>query len=551
MATSDVDGGARFEQVDWNTVDPSGRAVGLRSRLFLLCVGVVLAALAYDYFVAAPDPLFENVGLEEGLQDPFTWDVRGIDWLFVLSLLVFGFYVLYPLYEHADRTRQYLDELTNNRAATFALAYLTCFFFFGLFGTILVGRPSVDVLRSSKPPVSFATPGSFDLVVATVAVPTARIDLFTLLVLVSVGALLTWSLLAKVDRDRELDAFGDIAGVFGRVGLGFVATFSLVGTVFAVFPVADYGVAAGIGTIVGVGWAVLWLSRSDVPFGVEHVRAAAVVLTAFAGVFLVGFVVVQTVVYDFFQFDPVGSGVVSTSCPDYASAGPGQCYGTWDYPLGSTRYGLGMIPVIFSGMRVSLQVALISSMLIVPLATMVGTVAGYVGGVVDDVLMSYVDVQQTVPAIIVYMIAIHVFGRSLFVLVVVFGLLSWGGAARLVRSEVLQRREEDFVTAARSAGAGHWRVMFRHVLPNVSNTVLTSVTRQIPQLILAETAIAFLDLNDIMLMSWGETIASLLKFLPDGWWMSTEVVVVLAVTVLSFSVLGDALRDVLDPRGDS
>ncbi|WP_440991124.1 ABC transporter permease [Haloarchaeobius baliensis] len=540
MATSDAEDRARFEQVDWGTVEPTSGGLGRRSALFLASLAVVLGALWYDFAVAAPDPLFHNVGLAEGVEDAFTWDVRGIDWLFSVSLLVFVFYVLYPMYENLDRTKAYFDELTNNRAATFALGYVTLFFFGGVFGPLLVGQPSPDIQATSRPPVSFAT-------------PIGRVDLFSLLVVGSICALATWAVLDRLDRHRELGAFGDVARVLVRVALGFLATFTLVGTVFNVFSVASFRVAAALGAVVGVALGLRWAVVSDRSFGVEQLRATAVVLLAFAGLLVVGIEVLQFVVYDIVKFDPIAGGVSSASCPPYAEA-PGRgtnCYGTWDYPLGTARYGQGIIPFVFTGMRVSLQVALICSMLIVPLATFVGTVAGYVGGVVDDLLMSYTDIQQTLPAIIVYMITIHVFGRSLFVLVVVFGLFSWAGAARLVRSEVIQRRQEDFVTAARSAGAGHWRIMGRHVLPNVSNTVLTSVTRQIPNLILAEAAIAFLALNNIMLPSWGETISSTLQFIPDGWWMSTIPVVVLSVTVLSFSVLGDALRDVLDPRSDS
>ncbi|WP_439025817.1 ABC transporter permease [Haloarchaeobius sp. DT45] len=538
MATRSGTDSARFETIDWETVDSTGRLLTRRTVLFLLSVATILVLLLYDAFVAAPDPLFHNVGLQEGLQNPFTWDVRGIDWLFVLSLLVFGFYIVLPLATDVDRTRRYVAELRKNKSATFALGYLVCFLAFGVFGTILVGRPSTEVTKTSRPPVSFAT-------------PLGRIDLFTLLVLLGVTLLASWVLLATFDRDRELAGIAPVSGAVARFGLVSLLVATPLAVLFAVFPVASPTVAATIGVLAGVTAVTFWALRTDLGVGRETVRGLGVVGVVFAGLFLAGFALVQTVLYGFLGFDPVATGVVATTCPQSAAAPGGGCYGTWADPLGTNRWGKSMVQLVFDGMRVALQVALISSVLIVPLATLTGTVAGYVGGLVDDLLMSYVDIQQTVPAIVVYMITAHVFGRSLFVLVLVFGLLSWGGAARLVRSEVLQRREEDYITAAESAGAGKSRIMFHHILPNVSNAVLTSVTRQIPQLILAEAAIAFLNLNDIMLISWGETINISLKFLPDGWWMSTIPVVFLAVTVLSFSVLGDALRDVLDPRGDA
>ncbi|WP_435363389.1 ABC transporter permease [Haloarchaeobius sp. DYHT-AS-18] len=535
MATRSGSDRAQFETIDWDAVEPTGGVLTRRSWLFLLSVAAILLLLLYDVFVAAPDPLFHNVGLQQGVQDPFTWDVRGIDWVFMLSLLVFGFYIVAPLVDDMARTKRYAAELRKNKSATFALGYLVCFFVFGVVGTIIVGRPSTDVSATSQPPVSFGT-------------PLGRIDLFTLLVLLGVTLLGSWVLLAKLDRDRELAAIAPITGAIARFGLVSLLVSTPLAVLFSVFPIAPLTLAAGAGVLAGLVAVAAWAVRTNLGLGSETFRGLAVVGGAFAVLFVAGFALVQTVLYGFLGFDPLATGVVATSC-EGAAAVSGGCYGSWAEPLGTNRYGKSMVKLVFDGMRIALQVALISSVLIVPLATLTGTVAGYVGGIVDDLLMSYVDIQQTVPAIVVYMITVHVFGRSLFVLVLVFGLLSWGGAARLVRSEVLQRREEDYITAAESAGAGKTRIMFHHVLPNVSNTVLTSVTRQIPQLILAEAAIAFLNLNDIMLISWGETVSISLKFLPDGWWMSTIPVVFLAVTVLSFSVLGDALRDVLDPRG--
>ena len=191
MAASDADERARFEQVDWDAVEPSGGGVGRRSALFLASLAVVLAAFWYDFAVASPDPLFYNVGLAEGLKEPFAWDVRGIDWLFSVSLLVFVFYVLYPMYENLDRTKAYFDKLTNNRAATFALGYVTLFFFGGVFGPLLVGQPSTDIPATSRPPVSAAT-------------PLGRVDLFSVLVVGSLCALATWGL---------LDSLGSLPGV--------------------------------------------------------------------------------------------------------------------------------------------------------------------------------------------------------------------------------------------------------------------------------------------------------------------------------------------------
>jgi peptide/nickel transport system permease protein len=227
----------------------------------------------------------------------------------------------------------------------------------------------------------------------------------------------------------------------------------------------------------------------------------------------------------------------------------GRCHGSLTYPLGTNRDGKALVDLSLSGMHVALQVALITSMIIVPIATAVGTVAGYVGGWVDELLMRYVDIQQAIPAFIVYLMVIFVYGRSLFVFIAVFGLFNWGGVARLVRADVLQLRESEYVLAAENAGASSLFIIRRHILPNVSGTVVTATTRQIPMLILAEAAISYLNLNDIVLMSWGEAIAlGLHTRFPEVWWDAVIPVMFLSTTVLAFSLFGDALRDLLDPR---
>ena len=248
-------------------------------------------------------------------------------------------------------------------------------------------------------------------------------------------------------------------------------------------------------------------------------------------------------------------GLVTSTC-----VGPtvdGFCHGSWAYPLGTGTLGENMALLVLSGMHVSLQVAVITAVFMIPLATLVGLVAGYSGGVVDTVLMRYVDVQQSVPAFVVYLIFVFLAGPSLFMFVVVFGLLNWGSIARLVRSEVIQRREEEYIEAARSAGVSRWTIIRKHLLPNVSNTVLIGTTQKIPQLVLLETALTFINIGDIgrYMPSFGDTIATGIR--THGytepmnlWWLWVIPVVVLVITVVALSVVGDTLRDVFDPRGD-
>ncbi|MFC7230240.1 ABC transporter permease [Saliphagus sp. GCM10025308] len=227
-----------------------------------------------------------------------------------------------------------------------------------------------------------------------------------------------------------------------------------------------------------------------------------------------------------------------------------QCHGSWEYVLGTDRWGYEMVDLLVVGARPVAYAVLVTAGIIVPLATIVGLLAGYYGGSVDDLLMSYVDVQLSIPAIVIYMIAYLFIGDSFFVLLAAFGLLSWGGIARIVRSETLQRREEGYVLAARVLGASRPYVLRRHVLPNITNSVIPAAFHLMAVLVLTEAALAFLGFHATF-QSWGMTMGEgLFRASPlDAWWVSTFPAIALGLTVAAFKVAGDGLRDALDPRG--
>jgi peptide/nickel transport system permease protein len=229
----------------------------------------------------------------------------------------------------------------------------------------------------------------------------------------------------------------------------------------------------------------------------------------------------------------------------------GQCRGTMAHPLGTTGDGKDVLVLVVYGMQVSMKVGLISTLLVVTIGTTVGTVAAYGGGLVDEALMRYVDVQLVFPAFFLYLLLTYLFGGSLFMFIVIFGLTGWGSIARLVRSEALQRAEEAYVTAARGAGAGTFYVIRRHLVPNVSNSVITAATLLIPGFILFEASLSFLSLGDPTVPSWGLVIATGRSDLSTAWWISTVPGVFLFTTILAFNFLGDALRDALDPRQEA
>ena len=229
----------------------------------------------------------------------------------------------------------------------------------------------------------------------------------------------------------------------------------------------------------------------------------------------------------------------------------GRCRGTMAHPLGTTGDGKDILVLVIYGMQVSMKVGLISTLLVVTIGTTVGTVAAYGSGLVDELLMRYVDIQLVFPAFFLYLLLTYLFGGSLFMFIVIFGLTGWGSIARLVRSEALQRAEEEYITAARSAGAGTLYVIRRHLVPNVSNSVITAATLLIPGFILFEASLSFLSLGDPTVPSWGQVIANGRSDLSTAWWVSTFPGVFLFTTILAFNFMGDARRDALDPRQET
>jgi peptide/nickel transport system permease protein len=199
-------------------------------------------------------------------------------------------------------------------------------------------------------------------------------------------------------------------------------------------------------------------------------------------------------------------------------------------------------------MEVSMQVGLIGTLISISIAVGVALSAAYYGGLIDEVLMRYVDIQQTFPTFFLFLLLAYTLGGGLFTLILIFGFAGWGASARIMRAEALQRRQETYLTAAKSAGAGTVWSIRRHLLPNISNSIITAATLTIPGIILAEAAIAFLGLGDPSVPSWGRIIANGRDELGRAWWTSTFPGVFLFFTVLAFNFLGDALRDALDPR---
>ena len=223
-------------------------------------------------------------------------------------------------------------------------------------------------------------------------------------------------------------------------------------------------------------------------------------------------------------------------------------YGRPDHPLGTDSKGRDMLAMLISGARISLLVGLLATGIAIFLGTFIGVLSAYSGGWVDNALMRFTDVMMTFPFFLLLVMIVFIFGPSLAIIVVVIGLTGWTGAARLIRSETLSIRTRDFITASRALGASDARIMFNHLIPNVSSLIIVMATLSIPGVIMAEAALSFIGLGDPMSTSWGTILNTGQHSLDTAWWVAVEPGIMLFLTVLSFNFFGDGLRDAFDPR---
>lgn len=242
--------------------------------------------------------------------------------------------------------------------------------------------------------------------------------------------------------------------------------------------------------------------------------------------------------------------LLMTYAPDQISFGARTLPPSAEHWLGTDRNGRDVYSRLIKGGQVSLATGFAAVALVMTIGTVLGAASGYFGGFVDSVIMRFTDILLSIPLILLLILAAALFRPSLTTTIVVIGVSSWPGAARLVRGQFMSIKNLEYVTAARAIGASPFRIMIRHLFPNSLAIIIVETTLWLSYAILLEASLSFLGLGvQIPTPSWGNMLRDgQSELLFGAWWLTLFPGLAIFITVLAFNLLGDGLRDAFDPR---
>ncbi len=241
--------------------------------------------------------------------------------------------------------------------------------------------------------------------------------------------------------------------------------------------------------------------------------------------------------------DPIAGKIIDRLKP------PVWLGGTHTFLLGTDQIGRDELSRLILGTRVSLEAGTAGTLVACIVGVLLGLLAGYFGGIMDWFISTAVNVMLTFPFVLLALAVIAVLGTSFRNLIIVLAITAWPIYTRVVRAQVLTLRDREFIQAARVIGAGNIRIMLRHALPNVVNSIIVIASLQVAQLIILESFLSFLGLGvQPPTPSWGSMLGESRTYMFDRWWLATFPGLAIFVTTLAINLFGDGLRDLLDPR---
>lgn len=268
---------------------------------------------------------------------------------------------------------------------------------------------------------------------------------------------------------------------------------------------------------------------------------------ALAGALIVGFVIFLAV------FDALIAPFPPNATPGFY-IGEARSPPSLKYLFGTDYIGKDVFSQVVYGARSALFVGFASAAIAMSLAVFVGLISGYYGGIIDNILMRITEIFLVIPFLLILLVFLKVItaispsGGGLSMVVLMIGLFSWAADARIIRGEVLRVKESEFIDASKSLGASKRRIIFRHVFPNVLHIIIVLTTLMIATAILVEAAISFLGFGDAAAITWGQQLQKANEAVKEAWWEGVFPGLFITLLVLGFSLLGNGLRDALDPR---
>ncbi len=239
---------------------------------------------------------------------------------------------------------------------------------------------------------------------------------------------------------------------------------------------------------------------------------------------------------------------VSPFQPYSVGVGPRYHSVSFTYPMGTDNLGRDVFSRFLWGARTSLLVGFAAAAASTLLGLLIGTFSGFLGGVVDDLLMRVTELFQVIPRFFLALLAVALFGPSIWNIIIAIGILSWPVTARLVRSEFITQRKRYYVDAARMQGASSLKLIFCEILPNVSGVIIVNSTLMVAQAMLLEASLSYIGVGDPGSVSWGVMLFEAQHALTRAWWMSVFPGLGIFLSVLAINLVGDGLNDAINPR---